>query len=112
MGKVRFVNLMHLAVLVCAAVALVPATAKAGGGRHRGWADVPMDDVPAAATGFYPFAGAFPYPPGDPWCYAVPIQAVYQFPAVMANQPGSEVGYLQISPASGLLGGRPYLYHP
>jgi hypothetical protein len=111
MRKTHFENLARLVVLLCAAAALVPTTALGGGHRHRGCVDAPADAV-SATTGVYPFAGDFPYSPGEPWCYAVPVQAVYQFPAVIANQPGSQVGYLQTSPASGLLGGRPYLYHP
>src|SRR5690242_5820702 len=102
MGKVHFVNLAHFAVLSCVAVVLMPATAVAGGHRHRSWVDVPADAVPATTTDIFPFAGVFPGLPGEPWRYAAPIQAVYQFPAVIANQPGSEVGYLETGPASGL----------
>jgi hypothetical protein len=43
--------------------------------------------------------------------YTVPILLVYQFPAVLANQPGAAVPYLTPNPSQGLLGGRPYLYH-
>jgi hypothetical protein len=111
MGKVHFVNLARIAVLLCAAAVLMPATAAAGGHRRHGCVDAPAE-VHWAPTIIDPSLGAFPYPAGDPWCYAVPIQAVYQFPARIANQPGSDVGYLQTSPAFGLLGGRPYLYHP
>jgi hypothetical protein len=60
----------------------------------------------------YPPPVAFAHPLGDPWCYALPIQAVYQFPAVLANQPGAEVGWLEMNLRPGVLGGQPYLYHP
>jgi hypothetical protein len=76
----------RLALLI--AVTLTPATAMAEGPSRHGWWDNP-------AVG-----------------YAAPIQAVFQFPAVIANQPGSGVSFLWSDPSSGLLGGQAYLYHP
>jgi hypothetical protein len=76
----------RLALLI--AVTLTPGTAMAGGYTRHGWWDDP-------SVG-----------------YAAPIQAVFQFPAVIANQPGSGVSFLWSDPSSGLLGGRAYLYHP
>ena len=95
------------------AVMLVPAPAWAGGRNpHDGYPNGPSVSSTGRLPAAYPFHGSTGNPPGSPWCYAVPIQAVYQFPAVLVNQPGSEVGYLWTDPTSGLLGGRPYLYHP
>lgn len=99
----------RVVVLISVVTVLSPAMALAGEPGYPGWGDAPAGAYPAAA---YPLPGAFGYPPGNPWCYAIPIQAVYQFPAAIANQPGSEVGWLRPDPAFGLLGGRPYLYHP
>ncbi len=65
--------------------------------------------VPMPAA--YPFAGGIVDPTCSACCYTVPILAVYQCPAVLADQPGSQVVYLRSDPASGLLGGQPYLYH-
>jgi hypothetical protein len=103
---------LRVIILIGVATVLSPAMASAGGHNHDGWAVAPAGDYQAAMPAAYPFAGGFGYPPGDPWGYAIPIQAVYQFPAVIANQPGSEVGWLRPDPAFGLLGGRPHLYHP
>jgi hypothetical protein len=103
-------KIAHILVVITAA-ALVPAPALAGGHRHhRGSALVDADTATMPAA--FALPGAFADPPGNPWCYAIPIQAVYQFPAVMANQPGAVVGWLDLAPAPALLGGRPYLYHP
>jgi hypothetical protein len=76
----------RLALLI--AVTLAPGTAMAEGHKQHVWWDDP-------SVG-----------------YAAPIQAVYQFPAVVANQPGSGVSFLLPDPTRGLLGGQPYLYHP
>jgi hypothetical protein len=98
--------------LITVAAVLLPVTASAGGHKRHGRGDAPADADTATMPAAYPLNGAFAHPPGNPRCYAIPIQAVYQFPAVLANQPGSEVGWLETNRASGLLGGRPYLYHP
>ena len=57
----------------------------------------------------------WPIPPGldrlparKSLVFCRPIQAGYPFPpAVMANQPGADVGWLRVHPEYGLLGGRP-----
>jgi hypothetical protein len=100
------------AIIVSVATVLSPAMALAGGPRYPGWGDAPAGAYSAAMPAAYPLPGAFGYPPGSPWGYAIPIQAVYQFPAVIANQPGSEVGWLRTDPALAVLGGTPYLYRP
>jgi len=66
--------------------------------------------VPILAV--YQFPGVMANQPTTASGYAVPIQTVYQFPAVMANQPEAGVRFLRPDLTSGLLGGRPYLYHP
>jgi hypothetical protein len=111
MDSVRLEHIARIAVLVVAA-ALTPASAQAGGHKHQGCVGAPGCVGPDAMPAAYALPGAFGYPLGNPWCYAIPIQAVYQFPAVTANQPGAEVGWLGMNPEYGLLGGRPYLYHP
>jgi hypothetical protein len=110
MGRSRLVNFARTAVLLVAALA--PAPARAGGHKHRDGANAPGYVDPAAISAAYYPPGSIAYPPGNPWCYAIPIQVVYQFPAVMANQPGAEVGWLRVHPEDGFLGGQPYLYHP
>ena len=97
--------------LLIAVAAIAPRTASAGDeklGRNPDQAGVYAAPMPAAA----PFPGAFAFQRPTPWCYTFPIQSAYQFPAVIAGQPGAEVAYLTVNPANGLLGGRPYLYHP
>ncbi len=104
-------NASVLALLV--AVALAPGNATAGGQEYHA---VPVHDpsgayalpMPAAST--WPGGLAGPAYPGC--CYTFPIQAVYQCPAAIANQPGSGVIYLRVNLEAGLLGGQPYLYHP
>ena len=110
MGRSRLGDFARIAVLLVAA--LTPAPARAGGHQHRGGANAPGHVDPVAIPRAYPPPGSIAYAPGNPWCYTIPIQAVYQFPAVMANQPGAAVGWLRVHPESGLLGGQPYLYHP
>ena len=94
-------------------IALAPGIALAGG--HKSCGNQGKDawvGRPVATRQAYLYSGAV----ADPLCsgckYTFPIQAVYQCPAVEASQPGSRVRYLQTPPASGLLGGQPYLYHP
>jgi hypothetical protein len=110
MGRSRLENIVHIAVLLVAA--LTPAPAGAGGHKHRDGANAAGYVDPAAIPAAYYPPGSMAYPPGNSWCYAIPIQAVYQFPAVIANQPGAEVGWLRVHPEYGLLGGQPHLYRP
>lgn len=104
----KFASIMGL----LAAVLLAPGTASAGGPRHPGKNGNGTSagySVPLPAA--YPFSGDF----ADPTCsrcfYTVPIQAVYQCPAVLVSQPGSQVVYLRSDSVYGLLGGQPFLYH-
>ncbi len=99
-----------LALLI--AVALAPATATAGEPTPYGWPNHPWDNSAVPIQAVYPFPGGIANLPPTAWGYQAPFQAVYQFPAVMANQPGAEVIFLWADPTRGLLGGRPYLYHP
>jgi hypothetical protein len=70
-------------------VTLAPGAASASGYEHAGWARV--------------------HDPSQGYTY--PIQMLFQFPAVIVNQPGSEIPFLWPDPSRSLLGGRPYLYH-
>jgi hypothetical protein len=99
-----------LALLI--AVALTPGTAMAGGHERYGWRDRPSGGYAVPIQAVYQFPSVLANQPTTPWGYAVPIQGVYQLPAVMANQPGAEVSFLWSDPTRGLLGGQPYLYHP
>lgn len=101
-----------LALLFVFAVMLTPGTARAGGHKPHGWRGNPSDGYAVPIQAVYQFPAAFANQPTTPWGYAVPIQGVYQFPAAFANQPGAAVSFLQPDPAWDLLGGRPYLYHP
>jgi hypothetical protein len=94
------------------AVMLTPGTAMAGGHTHHGWRDNPADGYTVPIQAVYQYPAVIANQPTTPSGYAAPIQSVYQFPAVMANQPGAEVSFLWSDPTCGLLGGRPYLYHP
>ncbi len=113
MGVRRLATIASALVLSLAILALMAGTASAGGYEHPGtngndpWAGYPAP-IPAA----YPFPGVIVDPTCSACCYTFPIQAVYQCPAVLAGQPGSQVRYLQSDPMPGLLGGQPYLYHP
>jgi hypothetical protein len=107
MGQTRLGNLARLAILLLAA-AVMPAPAWAEEHKHHGWCG--RSACLGPPTSLLTTAGV--YPPGNPWCYQIPIQAVYQFPAAMANQPGAEVGWLRVNPTPGLFGGQPYLYSP
>jgi hypothetical protein len=111
MDNARLKHNARITVLLSVAV-LATEPARAGGHAHHGCTNGPGCLSPAAMPATYPPPVAAAYPLGDPWCYAIPIRAVYQFPAVIANQPGAEVGWLQTNPEYGALGGRPYLYHP
>jgi len=103
-------NASILVLLV--AVTLAPGTASAGGPKHPG-----KNGNDASAGYSVPMPAAYPFPGGiaQPTCstcsYTVPILAVYQCPAVLVGQPGSQVVYVRSDSAYGLLGGRPYLYH-
>ena len=110
MGRSRLGDFARIAVLLVAAFS--PAPARAGGHKHRDCANaLGHVDPPVIPSAYHP-PGSISYASGNPSCSAIPIQAVYQFPAVMANQPGAEVGWLRVHPEYGLLGGQPYLYHP
>ena len=99
-------------VLSLAILALMPGTASAGGHKDHGKnGNDPSAGYPAPMPAAYPFPGVIVDPTCSACCYTVPILAVYQCPAVLAGQPGSQVGYLRSDPTSGLLGGQPYLYH-
>jgi hypothetical protein len=112
MDSARLAKLARLAMILVAA-ALAPASARAGGLKPSDdWADASGYASPVLIPAAYPAAGAVVDPSGTLWCYAIPFQAVYQFPAAQANQPGAAVGWLQFNATPGLLGGRPYLYHP
>jgi len=110
MSRSRLEDFARVAIFMVAA--FTPAPARAGGQKHRDCANAPGQVDPAAIPMAYSRRGAIAYAPGNPWSYTIPIQAVYQFPAVIANQPGAEVGWLGVHPEYGLLGGQPYLYHP
>jgi hypothetical protein len=108
MGKTRLEILARIAILAIAA-ASAPPSARAGEHRHHGCCGSACLGPPT-----YALTSAGVFPPDRPQCYAIPILAVYQFPAVMARQPGSSVVWLQFQPdpMAGQLGGQPYLYHP
>jgi hypothetical protein len=95
------------------AIVLMPGTASAWehGPHGKQWQD-PLAGYAVPIQAVYQFPAVLANQPTTPWGYAVPIQSSFQFPAVMANQPGAEVPFLGTDPTSGLLGGRPYLYHP
>jgi hypothetical protein len=104
-------NAFILVLLV--AVTMAPGKATAGGLEHPGkQVSDPAAGWPLSMPSAYPFPGVIADPATWGCCYTFPIQAVYQCPAVMASQPGSRVIYLGTDPMAGLLGGRPYLYHP
>jgi len=111
MGNNRLAKRASIAVLL-AAVMAAPGTASAGGQMPLGMngnGPSPAYSIPMPAA--YPFPGLI-VDPTCPGCfYAVPILAVYQCPAVMTGQPGSQVEYMHVDPMTGVLGGRPYLYH-
>lgn len=107
MSRARF-DIVACLVVTWAIAAYAPASARAGGHEDHGCCGRSACLGPPAYT--LTTAGVFP--PERPWCYQIPIQAVYQMPAVMANQPGAQVIWLGPHPESGFLGGRPYLYHP
>jgi hypothetical protein len=94
-------------------VALTPAATLAGDYIHHGWQSHDLwATAPGPSPAADPSSGIVAGLPPTAWCYQAPILAVYQFPAVMANQPGSPVAYLWTDPTCALLGGQPYLYHP
>lgn len=110
MSRFDLGRLVRFAPLLGVIAIFMPAPAEAGGHRQRGVA-ASLQLYPAETIVYsQPDAGL--YPSGAPWCYTFPIQAVYRFPAVIADQPGADVGYIRPNPTPGLLGGRPYLYHP
>jgi hypothetical protein len=108
MSRPRFEIPTRLVVLLLVIAAYAPATARAGEHEPHLWCG--PSECLGFPTAWLTTAGV--YPPGNPWCYQIPIQAVYQFPAKLANQPGAEVGWLEVHPTPGLLGGQPYLYSP
>jgi hypothetical protein len=111
MGNDRLAKNASILVLAVA-VMLAPGTASAGGPNHLGEeGNGPWAGYPAPISLAYPFAGVTVGPTYPACCYTVPILAVYQCPAVLAGQPGSQVVYLRSDPICGLLGGQPYLYH-
>jgi hypothetical protein len=99
-------------MLLLVAVTLTPGTAMAGGHTPHGWRDNPWDGYAVPIQAVYQFPAVIANQPTIPWGYAAPIQSVYQFPAVIANQPGAQVSFLQVDPMRGWLGGRAFLYHP
>jgi len=112
MGNFRLAKNASILVLL-AAVTLAPGTASAGGPKHPGKnGNDPSPGYSALMPAAYPFPGIIVDPTYSACCYTFPIKAVYQCPAVLAGQPGSQVGYLRSDPIFGLLGGQPYLYHP
>jgi hypothetical protein len=93
-------------------VMLAPGTASAGGQAHPGaYGNDPARAYSVPMPAAYPFTGVIVDPTCPGCCYAAPILAVYQCPAVMASQPGSQVEWHRTDPMAGLLGGQPYLYH-
>jgi hypothetical protein len=98
---------MSSLLIVGACFVLTSGTAAAGDQKEK---------YPAQAGGVIPMESVESFPAEiDPMyvgCfYTVPIQAVYQCPAAIAQQPGSQVAYLRVNTAAGLLGGQPWLYH-
>ena len=113
MGDRRLAMIASALVLSLAILALMAGTASAGGHRNHGKnGNDPSAGYSAPMPAAYPFPGVIVEPTYSTCCYTVPIQAVYQCPAVLAGQPGSQVVYLRSDPMYGLLGGQPYLYHP
>jgi hypothetical protein len=99
-----------LALLI--AVTLTPGMAAAGGHKPHRWQNDPSVGYAVPIQAVYQFPAVIANQPTTPWGYAAPIQSVYQFPAAVANQPGARVSFLQSDPTCGLLGGLPFLYHP
>jgi len=111
MGSERLATSASILVLL-ANLMVAPCTAWAGGQNptgQNGNHPVPAYSVPMPAA--YPFPGFIGDPTCAGCCYTFPILAVYQCPAVLACQPGSQVEYIRSDTPYGLLGGRPYLYH-
>ena len=99
-------------LVLLAAVTLAPGTAWAGGPEYpRKTGNDPSAGYSVPMPAAYPFSGNIVDPTCSTCSYTVPIVAVYQCPAVIAAQPGSQVVYLRSDSAYGLLGGQPYLYH-
>jgi hypothetical protein len=94
------------------AILLAPGTASAGGLKNPGKnGSDPWAGYPAPITTAYSLPGVNIDPTYSACCYTVPIVAVYQCPAGLTGQRGSQVVYIRSNPAFGLLGGQPYLYH-
>jgi hypothetical protein len=111
MGNDRLAKKASTLVLL-GAVMLAPVTASAGGPKHPGKSgNDPTFGIPTPMPAANPFRGVFVNTTCSECCYTVPILAVYQCPAVIAGQPGSQVRYLRPDPRYGLFGGQPYLYH-
>ena len=111
MGNLRLAKNASILVLLAAAT-LAPGTASAGGPeypRKNGYNPSAGYSAPMPAVD--PYAGAVVEPACSGCSYTVPLVAVYMCPASIAGQRGSEVVYLRMNRAAGLLGGRPYLYH-
>ncbi len=112
MGNERLAKSASILVFL-PALLLAPGTASAGGQYPRGNNGndpAPVYSVPMPAA--YPFPGFIVDSTCAGCSYTVPILAVYQCPAVIAGQPGSQVEWHRTDPMAGFLGGRPYLYHP
>jgi hypothetical protein len=108
----RLAAIRSALVLSLATWALAPGSGLAGeNGDHGTNGNRRPTVVPAPIPAAYPFSGVIDDPTYSACCYAVPILAVYQCPAVLAGQPGSQVWYFRSDPVFGLLGGQPYLYH-
>jgi hypothetical protein len=106
MGNGRVTKIAALLIVVASGV-LAPGTATARGNKDRYAVParrvVPMQSIELSPRGLDSmYIGCF---------YTLPIQAVYQCPAVLADQPGSQVEFLKVNTTAGLLGGQPWLYH-
>jgi hypothetical protein len=111
MGNDRLTKTASTLVLL-GAVLLAPGTASAGGPKHPGKSgNHPSVGMPTPMPVANPFPEVIVDATCPACCYTVPIQAVYQCPAVIAGQPGSQVRYLRPDPRYGLFGGQPFLYH-
>jgi hypothetical protein len=111
MGNDRLAKNASIPVLLIAII-LAPRTVSAGGPtpqRENGNSPSAGYSAPMASAHSWP--GAIVDPTCSACSYTVPILAVYQCPAVLVGQPGSQVRYLRSDPKYGFLGGQPYLYH-
>jgi hypothetical protein len=111
MGVRPLATIASVLMLSVAIVTLMPSTAGAWGDRQDWMSYDPSADYQSPAPSVYPFPGVSVEPTNRACCYAVPIVAVYQCPAALIGQPGSQVVYVRSNPMSSILGGQPYLYH-